>query len=107
MVFCAAAGGRCGVLSHRLLPLQLTVSLQSDTAIACGRRDPDLSELTETLFVEQRRLWPVWLAVAFGIGVACYFALPVEPPRSEERRVGKECRSRWSPYHYKKNMMRW
>src|ERR1039457_7637210 len=24
-------------------------------------------------------------------------------PRSEERRVGKECRSRWSPYHYKKN----
>src|SRR5260221_10302238 len=26
---------------------------------------------------------------------------PVEPltVRSEERRVGKECRSRWSPYH--------
>src|SRR3989440_1647530 len=30
---------------------------------------------------------------------------PIEPPvaeidvRSEERRVGKECRSRWSPYH--------
>src|SRR3546814_16838863 len=30
--------------------------------------------------------------------------------RSEERRVGKECvstsRSRWSPYHYKKNTQR-
>src|SRR3954468_25111535 len=25
----------------------------------------------------------------------------VEWTRSEERRVGKECRSRWSPYHYK------
>ena len=25
--------------------------------------------------------------------------IPVLPPRSEERRVGKECRSRWSPYH--------
>src|SRR3712207_8652196 len=24
-------------------------------------------------------------------------------PRSEERRVGTECRSRWAPYHYKKN----
>src|SRR5688572_17563768 len=24
--------------------------------------------------------------------------------RSEERRVGKECRSRWWPYHYKKKM---
>ena len=23
----------------------------------------------------------------------------VKPERSEERRVGKECRSRWSPYH--------
>ena len=24
---------------------------------------------------------------------------PNRPIRSEERRVGKECRSRWSPYH--------
>src|SRR3712207_7214548 len=27
------------------------------------------------------------------------FFLPAWPCRSEERRVGKECRSRWSPYH--------
>src|SRR5687767_16007494 len=26
--------------------------------------------------------------------------------RSEERRVGKECRSRWSPYHEEKNKTR-
>ena len=25
--------------------------------------------------------------------------LDLELARSEERRVGKECRSRWSPYH--------
>ena len=25
--------------------------------------------------------------------------LDIELLRSEERRVGKECRSRWSPYH--------
>ena len=25
--------------------------------------------------------------------------LQMESQRSEERRVGKECRSRWSPYH--------
>src|SRR2546427_10361188 len=31
-------------------------------------------------------------------GNALYFSrAPI--PRSEERRVGKECRSRWSPYH--------
>ena len=27
------------------------------------------------------------------------YAKSEELPRSEERRVGKECRSRWSPYH--------
>src|SRR3712207_7058461 len=30
-----------------------------------------------------------------GQGIYCYVTLV----RSEERRVGKECRSRWSPYH--------
>src|SRR5712692_10071692 len=28
----------------------------------------------------------------------CHTPAPIAP-RSEERRVGKECRSRWSPYH--------
>ena len=28
-----------------------------------------------------------------------HFSVPVVLKRSEERRVGKECRSRWSPYH--------
>ena len=28
-------------------------------------------------------------------GISVYY----ESARSEERRVGKECRSRWSPYH--------
>ena len=28
-----------------------------------------------------------------------YTAVDLGGGRSEERRVGKECRSRWSPYH--------
>ena len=28
-----------------------------------------------------------------------YFRVITPDLRSEERRVGKECRSRWSPYH--------
>src|SRR3712207_9296864 len=33
-------------------------------------------------------------------GIIMYKNLYAEPrERSEERRVGKECRSRWSPYH--------
>ena len=43
----------------------------------------------------------VWLILAIVLLFTCF------PPafarlgtlRSEERRVGKECRSRWSPYH--------
>ena len=31
--------------------------------------------------------------------VVFYTAMTGYPERSEERRVGKECRSRWSPYH--------
>ena len=40
-------------------------------------------------------IWPLLVGLApwmVGKYVLC-------PLRSEERRVGKECRSRWSPYH--------
>src|SRR2546427_6158266 len=39
--------------------------------------------------------------VAVGIAGAIFAVLrvDVDRARSEERRVGKECRSRWSPYH--------
>ena len=44
-----------------------------------------------------------WLA-SYHAFVDCFgkmviFSIPGQPERSEERRVGKECRSRWSPYH--------
>ena len=35
----------------------------------------------------------------FSHSVGCLFILFMVSFRSEERRVGKECRSRWSPYH--------
>ena len=31
--------------------------------------------------------------------MAAIFTMLIWGTRSEERRVGKECRSRWSPYH--------
>src|SRR5688572_33166379 len=33
-----------------------------------------------------------------------YFTGLPAGPRSEERRVGKECRSRWAPYHEKEDV---
>ena len=38
-------------------------------------------------------------AMATARRVAVALKVAVQPDRSEERRVGKECRSRWSPYH--------
>src|SRR3712207_9178900 len=34
-----------------------------------------------------------------GVPHGAYFGVASLVARSEERRVGKECRSRWSPYH--------
>src|SRR6266511_6371504 len=38
-------------------------------------------------------------AIQLATAVAAELGLDVSFIRSEERRVGKECRSRWSPYH--------
>ena len=57
------------------------------------------------LFTLLISFWPLLLLVALVLGVCEYFIDGVFPAtlagdlRSEERRVGKECRSRWSPYH--------
>ena len=68
------------------------------------------------LFVVLAILCVIGSAAAQGIGspespvkvtYLCKDVVPTEEPviqlidaeRSEERRVGKECRSRWSPYH--------
>ena len=36
---------------------------------------------------------------ALAVGEIILSSEVIEMIRSEERRVGKECRSRWSPYH--------
>src|SRR3712207_1636190 len=49
--------------------------------------------------------WTKTISTALGAGMALWAMTPVcalwrgRWGRSEERRVGKECRSRWSPYH--------
>jgi len=45
---------------------------------------------------------PIFNAATHQYVRTTLFVAPITvliPPRSEERRVGKECRSRWSPYH--------
>src|SRR5258706_9134650 len=61
-------------------------------------------------FPQNASEWPIWSPrIAGNLANLPSPALLPEPPalaaatqdvtRSEERRVGKECRSRWSPYH--------
>ena len=52
--------------------------------LCCGLGDPLLRSMGSSL----------WHS-GFSLVVAC----GLQNTRSEERRVGKECRSRWSPYH--------
>ena len=45
---------------------------------------------------------PLVITVIIIVTVALGFVIGkggIKVARSEERRVGKECRSRWSPYH--------
>ena len=51
------------------------------------------------------RLFRNRAAVLILVGISvlpslyAWFNIAANMDRSEERRVGKECRSRWSPYH--------
>src|SRR5690348_18122588 len=44
-------------------------------------------------------LWAPSLDAVWALSAALVSAYAPPHRRSEERRVGKECRSRWSPYH--------
>ena len=51
-------------------------------------------------FFYQWRDQGVWEGINHALVMAVRKEMGREAsPRSEERRVGKECRSRWSPYH--------
>ena len=58
-----------------------------------GRATSEVPVPSVVMVREPREEEPIAIAVAL---VAPRSRVPA---RSEERRVGKECRSRWSPYH--------
>src|SRR5256885_12978566 len=63
--------------------------LQARELDAAARPDGPETEVAEEIAREDRLVRVEALERRHLLGVA----------RSEERRVGKECRSRWSPYH--------
>src|SRR2546425_1785611 len=62
-----------------------SVALLMDRSESMALEEPDTSRYQQALKFARDRLLPALKSA--------------DLPRSEERRVGKECRSRWSPYH--------
>ena len=52
----------------------------------------------DTLVLASRSVSPTTIELTLP-STLCGATHIIEESRSEERRVGKECRSRWSPYH--------
>ena len=65
-------------------PEEFVVSIRSDQVVLSVRPENARRHLPDVVLAPHR---PV-----------CKLN-PAQLTRSEERRVGKECRSRWSPYH--------
>ena len=64
-----------------------------ENAVQGLQQAPTQEQLAHTLTVVRRAMQ------AGGQWIAAVETTPGASARSEERRVGKECRSRWSPYH--------
>src|SRR2546425_1548350 len=80
-----------------------------DVGCTPGREFPELGDVVHELVAAGARVSvdsfdPTEIRTAVGAGAELVLSvngsnLDVARERSEERRVGKECRSRWSPYH--------
>ena len=60
---------------------------------------PELLSIPELEMVPVLLMMPELVIVPELEMVPVFLIVPELEMRSEERRVGKECRSRWSPYH--------
>ena len=61
----------------------------------------DICNYTFTNYTAKKYDYPSDYSISYNLfnNYKFYKQYSPENTRSEERRVGKECRSRWSPYH--------
>ena len=83
-------------MSRRQLPIILALGTTQTLAWASSYYLPAIlaDPIARDLGVSSN-----WIFAAFSASLVISAMLGPRVGRSEERRVGKECRSRWSPYH--------
>ena len=92
----ALPAGRDGILAvfDRLGSIQfdpIEIAGRNHDLVLLSRVPGYRREMTDRLLYDERALYETYNK---GLSI-----VPTADLRSEERRVGKECRSRWSPYH--------
>src|ERR1051325_6385171 len=91
------------------IPAVLVFSAIAYLGVACERDTPTAARpgrmATDVFSTDLSQSYQVILSCTDGHSVVLWVdpatltSLAADVERSEERRVGKECRSRWSPYH--------
>src|SRR2546430_6787024 len=92
------------------IDLERAARIAVDAALAAGADQSDAwceHSLSLTVRVYEGSVEHLTEAGSRGVGVRAFsdgrtgyaYGSDFADERSEERRVGKECRSRWSPYH--------
>ena len=85
----AEDAGAVAVMALERIPADIRV----DGGIARMSDPSMIQDIQETVSI------PVMAKCRIGHFAEAQILEAIEIDRSEERRVGKECRSRWSPYH--------
>ena len=79
--------------------------MEKKDKIAMLEQSLDRKLTTLEMYENRPRKWILYLVIVLAVALLVGWSADdihftgLTATRSEERRVGKECRSRWSPYH--------
>ena len=95
-------GPHISLTPERLIKRVLRLTLEEFQTWPSSLQELALSLAAEIFMIRYNPFIPapmIWKSVKSRLESERAAQAPEYAERSEERRVGKECRSRWSPYH--------